>query len=169
MQREVFGLLIILCQIFDQNVGRTWKCVQNWFHISFLSLFWSPIGDWAVIHNCPHRGLNCWHLWLSDQNMNTVFKCVPHILGNLRFLHTVAELCANPYYYFAYSFYFPWGSKASSICPMRRALTPWATRVGQDQLYIFQFNTQTWGRNKSWETTWECVNGYIKTEILFMN
>ena len=29
-----------------------------------------------------------------------------------------------------------WGSKASSICPVRRALTPWATRVGQGWGFI---------------------------------
>ena len=28
---------------------------------------------------------------------------------------------------------FPQGSKASSMCPVRCALTPWATRVGQQQ------------------------------------
>ena len=36
-------------------------------------------------------------------NMNTTFKCVPHILGSLQFLQTVAELCADAHYYFAHS------------------------------------------------------------------
>ena len=32
------------------------------------------------------------------------------------------ELCADAHYYY-------WGSRASSMCPVRRALTPWATRA----------------------------------------
>ena len=70
----------------------------------------------------------------SDQvinlNTNTAFKCVPHILGNLQLLQTVAELCADAHYYFAHSLNSHCGSKASSMCPVRRALTPWSTRVG---------------------------------------
>ena len=57
-------------------------------------------------------------------NMNTTFKCVSPILGNLQLLQTVEELCANAQYYFAHSFNSPWGSKASSMAPVRRALTP---------------------------------------------
>ena len=53
-------------------------------------------------------------------NMNIAFKCVPHILGSLQLLQTVAELCADAHYYFAHSFNSPWGSKASSMCPVRR-------------------------------------------------
>ena len=34
-------------------------------------------------------------------NMNTAFKCVSHILGNLQLLQTVAELCADGHYGFA--------------------------------------------------------------------
>ena len=68
--------------------------------------------------------------WVINLNMNTAFKCVSHILGNLQFLQTVAELCADAHYYFANSFNTPWGSKASSICSVRWTLTPWATRVG---------------------------------------
>ena len=56
-------------------------------------------------------------------NMNTAFKGRYHILGYLQFLQTVAELCADAYYYFAHSLNFPWGSKASSMCPVRRVLT----------------------------------------------
>ena len=60
-------------------------------------------------------------------NTNTAFKCLPHILGNLEFLQTVADLCADAHYYFAHSFNFPWGNQ----CPVRRALTPRATRIGK--------------------------------------
>ena len=54
-----------------------------------------------------------------------------HILRYLQFLQTVAELCADAHYYFAHSLNSPWGSRASSMCPVRRALIPWATRAGQ--------------------------------------
>ena len=55
-------------------------------------------------------------------NTNTAFKCVPHILGYLQFLQTVAELCADAHYYFAHSLNSPRGSRASSMCPVRCAL-----------------------------------------------
>ena len=57
-------------------------------------------------------------------NMNTALKCVPHILGSLQLLQTVAELCADAHYYFAHSFNSPRGSKASSMCSVRRTLKP---------------------------------------------
>ena len=66
---------------------------------------------------------------MINLNTNTAFRCISHILGNLQFLQTVAELCADVHYYFGHSFNSPWGSRASSICPVRYALTPWATRV----------------------------------------
>ena len=61
-------------------------------------------------------------------NMNAAFML--HILENLQFLQTVAELYADADYYFAHSFNSTLGSKASSLCLVRCALTPWATRVG---------------------------------------
>ena len=61
---------------------------------------------------------------VNNLNTNTAFKCVPHILGYLLFLQTVAELCADAHYYFAHSLNSPWGSRASSMCPVRRVLTP---------------------------------------------
>ena len=66
---------------------------------------------------------------METLNMNTAFKCISHILGNLQLLPTVEEFCADAHYYFAHSFNFPWGSKASSMCPVRRALTRRATMV----------------------------------------
>ena len=38
---------------------------------------------------------------MINLNTNTKFKCVLYILGNLQFLQTVAELCADLHYYFA--------------------------------------------------------------------
>ena len=57
--------------------------------------------------------------YVINSNTNTAFKCVSHMLGNLQFLQTVAELGADAHYYFAHSFNSPWGSKASSMCPVR--------------------------------------------------
>ena len=88
------------------------------FERSFITAL---TGDWTI--DTSGKVINL--------NTNTTFKCVPHILGYLQFLQMVAALCANAHYYFAHSFNSPWGSKASSMCPVRCALTPWATRVGQ--------------------------------------
>ena len=71
-------------------------------------------------------------------NTNTAFKCVLHILGYLQFLQTVAELCADAHYYFAHSLNSPWGSRASRMCPVRRVLTPWATRAGHSTSTIHE-------------------------------
>ena len=69
-------------------------------------------------------------------NTNTAFKCVPHILGNLQFLQTVAELCADAHYYFAHSFNSPRGSKASSMC---QHLHPEPPKKTLEILYILSF------------------------------
>ena len=45
-------------------------------------------------------------------------------------LQTAVEYCAIEHYYFAHSVNSPWGSTASSMCPVRCSLTPQATRVG---------------------------------------
>ena len=49
---------------------------------------------------------------------------------------TVAEFCVDAHYYFAHFFNSPWGIKASSVCPVRRLLTPRATRVGRPLEFI---------------------------------
>ena len=90
-------------------------------------------------------------------NINTAFKCIPHILGSLQLLQTVAELYAYAHYYFAHSFNSPSGSKVSSMCPVRRALTPWATRVGlkvravtSSNLIFRHLTSQNWSDRAGW-------------------
>ena len=85
-------------------------------------------------------------------NTNTVLKCVPHILGYLQFLQTVTELCVDAHYYFAHSFNSPLGSKTSSMCLVRRAPTPWATRVGKNSstiVYQIKYNKEEIWREKA--------------------
>ena len=48
-------------------------------------------------------------------NTNTAFKYVPHMLGYLQFLQTVAELCADAHYYFAHSLNSP-GEAEIPVC-----------------------------------------------------
>ena len=48
-------------------------------------------------------------------NMNTAFKCVPHILGGLQFLQTVAELCADVITIFP-TLLFPPGEAKLPVC-----------------------------------------------------
>ena len=58
----------------------------------------------------------CTHL-----NMNTAFKCVQHILGNLQLLQTVAELHDDAHYYFTRSFNPLMGEVKLPICVRRDA------------------------------------------------
>ena len=44
--------------------------------------------------------------------------------SDISFLQTVAELWADAHYYFVQSLNSPWGSRASSMCPVRHILTP---------------------------------------------
>ena len=88
-------------------------------------------------------------------NMNTAFKGISRNLGNLQFLQKVAELCDDAHYYFARSFNFPWGSKASSICPVRRALALWGTRVRQ---LLYLITSKTIICHRLWE---KCALFYV--------
>ena len=111
-------------------------------HVTGMAL--STPGTWPFREQfIKQRSPPLWFCWRATQNRtvntsgqvinlntNTAFKCVPHILGYLQFLQTVAELCADAHYYFAHSLNSPWGSNASSMCPVRHILTSWATRVG---------------------------------------
>ena len=65
-----------------------------------------------------------------------------HILGNLQFLETVAEICADAHYYFPHSI--PWGSKASSLSPMKRTLSHQGrTKLMPHMLAISRYGSST--------------------------
>ena len=83
-----------------------------------------------------------WQL-ASPHGSRMVFPyLLAHILGNLYLLQTIAELCADAHYYILLTLSIPpWKAKLhSSICPVRCAFTPWATRPLSFQFSFFRLD-----------------------------